>query len=172
MRYLRCVIMSNTAFRVNFEVRCNATLPPSTLRRPMFATRTVFSTPPTLLTIFFRLIAESVPPRKESRCQRCLTTSAGWKRYSTSPEGLTNRSDIGKPTRGCTSYRSLQESTIDRKNRSRKAEMAEIYDPNRKCPKCGGPATTHFDPIYNMMVRHCGRCGYTWRERPKDHQKG
>lgn len=40
------------------------------------------------------------------------------------------------------------------------------YDPDRKCPKCDGAASTWF--AYGRMERSCQRCGYRWHEDPLD----
>jgi len=45
------------------------------------------------------------------------------------------------------------------------------YDPNASCPKCGNGhvSTAHdFQGGESVMVRQCGRCGWTWNEVPLD----
>lgn len=38
----------------------------------------------------------------------------------------------------------------------------------RDCPKCGGHPGTYYDAVMDLIKRVCGRCGYTWKELPRD----
>ena len=48
------------------------------------------------------------------------------------------------------------------------------YEINRKCPKCGGAATTEYNNAgyyAGHLIRKCICCGYIWFEEPLDLEK-
>jgi hypothetical protein len=47
----------------------------------------------------------------------------------------------------------------------------QVYNDNRRCPKCGGVAGTRYDQGKALMRRLCVRCGFEWHERPLDQRR-